>query len=481
MSKEIWIQGIECQAAANIDILKDGNVSCYTIFETLLVFGISRYWHLESQQPTIKVLLPNRKVMRQTLMSKGSESSDFDNTMKLWLTNNPSPFHDLISANGIASAKDTSLINDYLQRVHREIQCIEAILKEVQEQKIHLQSIANSHLALISSFCKFPPEVLAIIFQHTITIPPPRNKSPWLPGSMTCIYATLCMLGGICCTWRRKEECENPVSLLKIMLDRSHDADLSIGHSSSIDDTIDNQTLRALVECLLPSSHRWKNASIDTGGDSKDLYEQIQGHLPLLERLELCFMYPFTVSWKYFRAFEDAPRLWELALGKGLSPVQDFPLPWSQITCLYINHHIMPGDLYAVFSITLDLQLLRLSKQDEEVYSSTWDPAATLPSLEDISIGLFTAEFDDDVNHGEDLFYDFLYHSQSLFDQASRLTCLDIALHMVDSTYFLFDALVTTEILPQLQSLKVVCIASEAYHEKEGDDLGEIVAKLFSS
>ncbi|KAK0226576.1 hypothetical protein IW262DRAFT_1363003 [Armillaria fumosa] len=478
--------------------------------------------------------------MRQTLTNKGSESCGLD-SVNLWLTNNPSPFRDLISVNGVASAKDTSLINDYLQRVHREVQRLEAILKEVQEEKIRLQSIADSHSGLISSFRKFPPEVLAIIFQHTIAVPPPRDQSPWLPGDMTRVYTALCTLGSVCRDWRatvmstpslwaqfniglqRKEECENPASLLKIMLDRSRGADLSIGRSGSIDDAVDNQTLRALAECLLPTSHRWKSVSIDTGGDSKDLYEQIQGRLPLLEQLELCSTYPFTVSWKYFRAFEDAPRLRELALGKGLSPVQDFPLPWSQITCLYMNHHITPNDLYDVFSITPNLQSLRLSKQDEEAYSSTWDPdksdvfivcptlrhldvadsalfrAATLSSLEEISIDLFTVESDDDDSHGEDLFSYFLYRSQcpmrkltiqlgenlngfaALFDQASRLTCLDITLHTVDSAYFLFDALVTTEILPQLQSLKVVCIVWKAYNEDDDDDLGEIVAKLFSS
>ncbi|PBK86619.1 hypothetical protein ARMGADRAFT_940344, partial [Armillaria gallica] len=64
----------------------------------------------------------------------------------------------------VASAKDASIINDYLQKVHGEIQRLETILQEAQEEKNRLQSIADSHAALISSFRKFPPEVLATIF-----------------------------------------------------------------------------------------------------------------------------------------------------------------------------------------------------------------------------------------------------------------------------------------------------------------------------
>ncbi|KAK0226588.1 hypothetical protein IW262DRAFT_777488 [Armillaria fumosa] len=482
-----------------------------------------------------------------TSTNRDSESCAFD-SIPLWLTDNPSPFSDLISVNGVASAEDTDLVNDYLKKVHGEIQRLDAILKEVQEKKIRLQSIADSHSALISSFRKFPPEVLATIFQHAIAIPPPRDQSPWLPGDMTRVYAALCTLGSVCRDWRatvmstpslwghlnvvlrtdRNDECENQVPLLKIMLDRSRDADLSIGLSVWIDDAVDEQiTLRALLECLLPTSHRWKSASIGIGSedDSGDLYQQIHGRLPLLKRLELCSINSSNVFWDYFRAFEDAPRLRELALGEGLSPVQKFPLPWSQITCLYINHHITPDDLYAVVSITPNLQSLRLSEQDEEGDTSNWEPdesdvfivcstlrhldvadpallrAAALPSLEKMSIGFLSARAEREGDHkqGKDLFYDFLYRSQCpmrkltiqlgknlddfarIFHQASRLTCLDIALHSVDSAYDLFDVLVTTELLPQLQSLKVVCIAWESDSDYDDDNLGEIVAKLFTS
>ncbi|SJK98249.1 uncharacterized protein ARMOST_01510 [Armillaria ostoyae] len=255
--------------------------------------------------------------------------------------------------------------------------------------------------------------------------------------------------------------------------------------------------------------------------DSEDMYEQIQGHLPLLERLELSS--PYGVSWEDFHAFEDAPRLRELALGEGLSPVHEFLLPWSQITSLYINHHIEPYDLYVVFSITPNLQFLHLSRQNEDGSSSAWDPevsnvfivcstlqhfdvadsalfrATTLPSLEEISIDLLPTDVEDDDRFGSDLFHDFLHRSQCpmrkltvqlsknfnaferIFDQAFRLTCLETTLQTMDSTWILFDLLASTELLPQLQSLKVVCIAWEAYSEYDDADLGKGIAKLFIS
>ncbi|KAK0222431.1 hypothetical protein EDD85DRAFT_255222 [Armillaria nabsnona] len=478
-----------------------------------------------------------------TSTKKGSESCPrcgFDSNTTLRLTDNISPFHDLISVNGVASAKDTSLINDYLQKVHGEIQRLETILQEGQEEKIRLQSIADSHAALISSFRKLPPEVLATIFQHTIVIPPLQN-SHWLPGDMARIYDALCALGSVCRHWRATvlstpslwaqfclrlpwiQPIESRLPLLKIMLDRSREAHLSIG-CSFMGFGRDKQNIRALLECLVPTSYRWKLASIEIDEDSVDIYEQLRGRLPLLERLELVSVCPNSeVSWETFRAFEDAPLLRELVLGEGLSPVHKFALPWSQITSLYIDHQIEPDGLYAVFSVTPNLQFLHLSAQNEDGDSTTWEPedpidfivcstlrhldvadpalfrVATLPSVEEISIGLLPVHEEDDDKYEEDFFYDFLHRSQCpmrkltirlgenfdafgrIFDQAFRLTCLDITLHTVDSACSLFDVLASTKILPQLQSLKVVYIAPEAYDEYGDMNLGECIADLFKS
>ncbi|PBK86620.1 hypothetical protein ARMGADRAFT_1086456 [Armillaria gallica] len=359
---------------------------------------------------------------------------------------------------------------------------------------------------------------------------------------MRRIYPALCTLGSVCRHWRAtvlstpslwaqfnvglrwKREGESRLPLLKTMLDRSRAADLSIGRYGLIDDGFDEQSVRALLECLVPTSHRWKNASIDFDGNSDDMYEQIQGRLPLLERLELFSIWSNPrVSWEDFRAFEDAPRLRELALGGGLSLVHKFPLPWSQITSLHINHHIEPDDLYGVFSVTPNLQFLHMSRQNKNGSCSAWDPdesdvsivcltlrhldvvdsalfrAATMPSLEEISIDLLPADAEDDNKYGADLFHGFLHRSQCpmrkltlqlgkyfdaferIFDQAFKLTCLEITLQAMASTCILFDLLASTKLLPQLQSLKVVCIAWDAYDKYEDADIGEGIANLFIS
>ncbi|KAK0196108.1 hypothetical protein F5146DRAFT_1118658 [Armillaria mellea] len=471
---------------------------------------------------------------------ESSPRCGFESNTTLRLTDKPSPFKDLISVNGIPSAKDANLINDYVQKVHGEIQRLETILKEVQEEKSCLQSIADSHSALLSRFRKFPLEVLALIFQHTIAIPPPRNNSPWLPGDMTRVHAVLCALGSVCRDWRatvlstpslwahfniglRSERgCGNPLRLLEAMLDRSHNADLYIGRSGFIDNDFDKQCLRDLLGRLLPTSHRWKSASFGFDDDSEDMYEQIRGRLPLLERLELCSFYASRETWKDFCAFENVPRLRELALGKGLDPVQEFPLPWSQITRLSINHRINPDHLYAVFPITPNLQFLRMSEQCDSICpGSYWEPdepnsfivcptlrhldvadtalfrGATLPSLEEISIGLLSTEPEDDRKLGAEIFHEFLHRSQcplrkltvqlgegmpdyaTIFDPATSLTCLDITLPSMKSACGLLDELLETELLPQLHSLKVICIAWEAYNEYDDAELGEGIAALF--
>ncbi|KAK0430439.1 hypothetical protein EV421DRAFT_1858751 [Armillaria borealis] len=478
-----------------------------------------------------------------TLKNKGYESCPrcgFDSNTTMRLTDKPSPFRDLISVNGVASATDASLINDYLQKVHGEIQRLETIMKEAQEETIRLQSIVDSHGALMSSFRKFPPEVLATIFQHAIVTPPLQN-SHWLPGDMAHVYDALCALGSVCRHWRATvlstpslwaqfcvrlpwiRPTESRLPLLEIILDRSREAHLSIG-TSLMEFGCGKQNIRALLECLVPTSYRWKLASIEIDEDSVDIYEQLRGRLPLLERLELVSVSPNSeVSWETFRAFEDAPLLRELALGDGLSPVHKFALPWSQITSLYIDHQIEPDDLYTVFSITPGLQFLHLSAQNEDGGSTAWEPedpndfvvcstvrhldvadpalfrATTLPSVEEISIGLLPVHEEEDNKYEEDLFYDFLHRSQCpmrkltvrlgenfdaferIFDQAFRLTCLDITLHTVYSACSLFDVLASTKILPLLQSLKVVYIAPEAYDEYDDVNLGECIADLFKS
>ncbi len=203
--------------------------------------------------------------------------------------------------------------------------------------------------------------------------------------------------------------------------------------------------------------------------------------------------------------------------------MHEFPLPWSQITRLYINHHIKPHNLYAVFSITPNLQFLRMSGQNEDDSSSAWDPdesnvfivcstlrhldvadpalfrAAILPSLEEISIDFLSADEEDDDKYGADLFHDFLHRSQCpmrkltiqlgedfdaferIFDQhpgshAWTLHCKRWTQHR--SCLMLGS---TPKSLPQLQSLKVVYIAWEAYNQYDDADLGEGIAGLFIS
>ncbi|KAK0459403.1 uncharacterized protein EV420DRAFT_1540016 [Desarmillaria tabescens] len=454
------------------------------------------------------------------------------------LTNKPSPFHDLISVNGAASVTDASPVSHYLEGVHAsisaqddKIQHIKTMLKEAQEDRIRLQSVADSHAALISAFRKFPPEVLAEIFQYTIVIP---SLGHWnqLSGDMTRVCATLCTLGGVCRHWRTtvlstpslwarfnigwSRWMESRPPLLKTILDRSREAELSIGCRSVVFSS-NIQNRHALLECVIPTSYRWKRALIELDEDRADIYGQIRGRLPLLEQLELSSRH-FQVSWEHFRVFEDAPRLRELILGESLSPVHEFTLPWSQITNLYINHVIEPDDLRIVFSITPNLRFLRMSRQ------CNWEPEepghfivcsslrhlrvadlalfriAILPSLEEICIdGTFArADLEADNKFGR-IFRDFLDRSRcsirnlklattlnadmalyNMFNRAPKHTCLDITLNTVYLTTRLIQLLTSDKILPQLQSLKVVSIAF-FYEDDQDWLLGHDIAELFIS
>ncbi|KAG7449965.1 uncharacterized protein BT62DRAFT_617552 [Guyanagaster necrorhizus] len=200
------------------------------------------------------------------------------------LTDTPSPFQHLISVN--AAASDVDPIHHYLQGVHDEIQHIELVLKEVREEKIRLQNIADSHAALMSAFRKFPSEVLAEVFRYSIDIPSMDEQNKWV-GDMTRVYTALCTLGGVCRHWRTTVLLtpflwarfnvgwsgwkKSPVLLLKTMLDRSREADLSIG-CAFIASGIDKQERRTLLECLVPTSYRWKHVLLLFDEDNVDIW-----------------------------------------------------------------------------------------------------------------------------------------------------------------------------------------------------------------
>ncbi|KAK0196035.1 hypothetical protein F5146DRAFT_1028311 [Armillaria mellea] len=73
------------------------------------------------------------------------------------------------------------------------------------------------------------------------------------------------------------------------------------------------------------------------------------------------------------------------------------------------------------------------------------------------------------------------HHFGRIFELASSLTRLDITLHTTQSACHLFTALFAPQLLPQLQSLKVVCIAWEAYHKHDDAMLGTYLTLLFLS
>ncbi len=432
-------------------------------------------------------------------------------------TDAPSPFRALISTNGVASASDADILSHYLQGVEADIsvqddtiQHLEAALKRAQDERNRLQGIFDSHAALGSAFRIFPPEVLAEIFQWAIAVP--TGQLPRLRG----LIGELSRIGAVCRLWRAtvlsspslwasfnvsgvKNEGLTP--LLQTALDRSREASLSVAYPFMSD--VSEEEERALLGCLMSTCQRWKHARIELVENYKDIYAQIRGRIPELERLELSGE-DSTDNLGYgpdFDCFEDAPKLRTLALSYGIFPVQ-LSLPWTQITSLYIDRMMDPDDFGWVLSMTHNLQFLSMDPQSEGcteywepdkvedivTHSSlrcfnTWDAALlrayTFPSLEELAVEAFgerDAPGVDDDRSAEDIFRDFLQRSGSpmkklklgfftnrtidfevMFEKAFRLTHLDIALPCPTTAIHFFRALVSTgghDVLPELQSLK---------------------------
>ncbi|KAK0451791.1 hypothetical protein EV421DRAFT_1773075, partial [Armillaria borealis] len=457
-------------------------------------------------------------------------------------TDAPSPFRALISTNGVASASDADFLSHYLQGVEADvsaqddtIQHLEAALKRAQDERNRLQGIFDSHAALRSAFRTFPPEVLTEIFQWAIAVP--HSRPPRLRG----LIGDLSRIGGVCRLWRATVlsspslwasfnpsgvQNEGLMPLLQTVLDRSREASLSVAWPFMYD--VSEEEERALLGCVISTCQRWKHARIELVEDYKDIYEQIRGRIPELERLELSGE-DSTENLGYgpnFDCFEDAPKLRTLALSYGVFPVQ-LTLPWTQITSLHINRMMDQDDFGLVLSMTRNLQFLSMDPQsdgcteywepdkmeDIVTHSSlrrinSWDAALlrayNFPSLEELTVEAFgecDASVDDDRG-AEDIFRDFLQRSGSpikklklgfitnraidfevMFGKAFRLTHLDIALPCPTTAVDFFRALVSTgghDVLPELQSLKADYTPKANVKSKEDIPVDVIVDMIVS-
>lgn len=432
-------------------------------------------------------------------------------------TDAPSPFRALVSTNNVVSASDANLLSHFLQGVEADIsaqdnivQHLEAALKRAQDERNRLQSIFDTHAALRSTLRTFPPEVLTEIFQWTIGVP----HSP--PPLLRALVGDLSRIGGVCRLWRATVlstpslwasfsssglRNEGLMPLLQTVLDRSSQTSLTITWPFMYG--VSKEEERALLGCAMSTCRRWKRIRIELIGDYQNIYEQIRGRIPELERLELSGEESTDDfgNGPNFNCFGDAPKLRTLALSDGIFPDQ-LTLPWIQITSLHIERRMNMDDFSWVLSRTRNLQFLSIDPQsdgcteyweprgmeDIVTHSSlrrieSWDGALlraySFPSLEELAMGVFgerDASVDGDRS-AEVIFRDFLQRSHSsmkklklgfmtnrsidfevMFEKAFKLTHLDIVLPGCPGTAVrFFQTLVSTggrDVLPELQFLK---------------------------
>ncbi|KZP28627.1 hypothetical protein FIBSPDRAFT_245318 [Athelia psychrophila] len=199
-----------------------------------------------------------------------------------------------------------------------------------------LQAFSETYVGRLSPIQLIPTEILIEIFSYLKPGVRDLNTTPAQGGSLLPTH--------VCQQWRQvalstptlwnhisacvdasQRNTRLMLECVEAWLTRTRDCPLSINIRCQLTGSPD--IWNALLDLLLPQSHRWRHAAI--ASLHKTDLSRVRNNLPLLETLDLSLLYPEHVSTD---SFENTPMLKTVFVDVRNGYRKSGGLPWSQLT-----------------------------------------------------------------------------------------------------------------------------------------------------
>ncbi|KAJ6504723.1 hypothetical protein C8R47DRAFT_156240 [Mycena vitilis] len=265
------------------------------------------------------------------------------------------PSHDKIGTNYAPLPSEIAEIKQLILLPRAEIERIDRKIAQLKARRRGLSKYVAEHEALISPMRQLPSDVIREIFMACV----PSEENPVLS-----IQTAPLLLGRICSQWRAialstprlwssihiaepqdslpphvRDGC---LQLVKVWLARSGGLPLSI----SFHRIPSHSPISPVFGTVMSFSPRWKHLSL-TGPVDKTGIELSRTDVPLLQTIAIS---PYAVGNDPTEThdFLRGVSVRSVSLGARKNPIH-FPLPWSQLTTLKLDHYydsrgLFPGE-----------------------------------------------------------------------------------------------------------------------------------------
>ncbi|PBK79898.1 hypothetical protein ARMGADRAFT_1172170 [Armillaria gallica] len=195
----------------------------------------------------------------------------------------------LVDFQGNVAPSAASHLAEHLQHVPSAEICVEADLVPFEKEN-HISSLKSQVKVALSPIRLLPTEIFIEVFRHGVVVNAfDSSKGPWI-------------LAQVCSTWREiiithcprlwstilieicAYRCQDPVSLLKTVLDRSGQNDLRIKFWEI---GIEEYTAKEMLNLLFEVSNRWSNVILDLQPGSLSSLSVVRGRLDRLSSMTI--------------------------------------------------------------------------------------------------------------------------------------------------------------------------------------------------
>jgi len=234
--------------------------------------------------------------------------------------------------------------------------------------------------------------------------------------------------------WLRTDVSDHTIHMFETWLSRTRDTLLSItvkAYFSSVE--AEQIVTHPILELILSCCHRWQRFTFDLPIPLARSLSAVKNRLPCLESLSARYKPPES---KQLDAFQNAPRLTDLALGP-YTTFSKLPVPWTQLTkfrtsmdlddVIEILHHSpnLVNLAFSSYSPTLSTAqpLVQFPHLTTLVIDTCNDPAnlfdcLVVPRLRNLDVSLVYFDLED-INDADPAWWDWLEPLLSLISRSS--------------------------------------------------------------